>query len=307
MIPDLGTLFSQAYWLGHASSIKNALLLVSFTLVALWETFQPRKHLTTPTGRRWASNSAITLLFATPTTLLVRISNILLAVAVAHSRYGLLNREAVPLWIRCVLAILALDLFRYGAHRLYHSIPALWRVHQVHHADPDFDWSTSFLFHPGEFLLSQLAYLGAIAILAPPVIAVLGLEVIMVAQNLFVHANVRLSPWLDGALRQVVVTPDMHRVHHSDEFAEQNANFGDVFSLWDRIFGTYVAQPAAGHEAMGIGLRELALDRGLNLWQMLALPFRRRASIVANAAEAGGDEADLVRAGAPAATKTLDP
>lgn len=303
MIPNLGTLFSQGYWLEHASGIKNGLLLVSFTLVALWETFQPRRNLTTPAGRRWASNSAITLLFATPTTLVARISNILLAMAVAHSRYGLLNREAVPLWIRCVLAILALDLFRYGAHRLYHSIPALWRVHQVHHADPDFDWSTSFLFHPGEFLLSQLAYFGAIALLAPPAIAVLGLEVIMVAQNLFVHANVRISSWLDGALRQMVVTPDMHRVHHSDEFAEQNANFGDVFSLWDRIFGTYVAQPAAGHEAMGIGLRELALDRGLNLWQMLALPFRRQPGVDANASKAGGDGTGLVRAGTPAATK----
>jgi sterol desaturase/sphingolipid hydroxylase (fatty acid hydroxylase superfamily) len=303
VIPDLGTLFSQAYWLEHASSIKNGLLLASFTLFALWETFQPRRNLTTPAGRRWASNSAITLLFATPTTLVTRVSNVLLAMAVAHSRYGLLNREAVPLWIRFVLAILALDLFRYGAHRLYHSIPALWRVHQVHHADPDFDWSTSFLFHPGEFLLSQLAYFGAIAILAPPAIAVLGLEVIMVAQNLFVHANVRLSPWLDGALRQVVVTPDMHRVHHSDEFAEQNANFGDVFSLWDRFFGTYVAQPAAGHEGMGIGLRELALERGLNLWQMLALPFRRQPSVEVGATKAGGDGPDLVRAGARAATK----
>jgi len=303
VIPDLGTLFSQTYWLEHASSIKNGLLLVSFTLFALWETFQPRRNLTTPTGRRWASNSAITLLFATPTTLVTRVSNVLLAMAVAHSRYGLLNREAVPLWIRFVLAILALDLFRYGAHRLYHSIPALWRVHRVHHADPDFDWSTSFLFHPGEFLLSQLAYFAAIAILAPPAIAVLGLEVIMVAQNLFVHANVRLSPWLDGALRQVVVTPDMHRVHHSDEFAEQNANFGDVFSLWDRFFGTYVAQPAAGHEGMGIGLRELALERGLNLWQMLALPFRRQPSVEVSAAKTGGDGSDLAGAGARAATK----
>lgn len=303
MIPDLGTLFSQAYWFDHASSIKNGLLLVSFTLVALWETFQPRKHLTTPTGRRWASNSAITLLFATPTTLVARLSSILVALAVAHSRYGLLNREAVPLWIRCVLAILVLDLFRYGFHYLVHSTPALWRVHQVHHADPDFDWSTGFLFHPVEFVLAAAAYLGVIALIAPPAIAVLGLEVIMVAQNLFVHSNVRVPLWLDGALRQIVVTPDMHRVHHSNEFAEQNANFGDVFSLWDRIFGTYVDQPAAGHEAMGIGLRELALDRGLNLWQMLALPFRRRPGLDPSAAKTGGDGTGLVSANAPAAAK----
>jgi sterol desaturase/sphingolipid hydroxylase (fatty acid hydroxylase superfamily) len=303
VIPDLGALFSQAYWFEHASSIKNGLLLGSFALVALWETFQPRKRLTTPTGGRWANNSAITLFFATPTTLVARLSSIFVALAVAHSRYGLLNRQAVPLWIRCILAVLALDLFRYGFHYLFHSTPALWRVHQVHHADPDFDWSTGFLFHPVEFALAAAAYLGVIALLAPPAIAVLGLEVIMVAQNLFVHANVRLSPWFDGALRQVVVTPDMHRVHHSDEFAEQNANFGDVFSLWDRIFGTYVAQPAAGHEEMGIGLRELALDRGLNLWQMLALPFRRQPGVDASATKAGGDEADLLSADTPAATK----
>jgi sterol desaturase/sphingolipid hydroxylase (fatty acid hydroxylase superfamily) len=281
VIPDLGTLFSQAYWFEHASSIKNGLLLVSFTLVALWETFQPRKHLATPTGRRWANNTAITLLFATPTTLVARISTIFVALAVAHSRYGLLNREAVPFWIRCVLAVLALDLFRYGFHYLFHSTPALWRLHQLHHSDPDFDWSTGFLFHPVEFALAAAAYLGFIALIAPPAIAVLGLEIAIVTQNFFVHANGRVPRWLDSALRRVVVTPDMHRVHHSDEFAEQNANFGDVFPWWDWIFGTYQAQPAAGHERMGIGLRELALDRGLNLWEMLALPFRKQASVVA--------------------------
>jgi sterol desaturase/sphingolipid hydroxylase (fatty acid hydroxylase superfamily) len=199
--------------------------------------------------------------------------------------------------------VLALDLFRYGFHYLFHSIPALWRVHQVHHADPDFDWSTGFLFHPVEFALAAVAYLGVIALIAPPAIAVLGLEIAIVAQNLFVHSNVRVPLWLDGALRRLMVTPDMHRVHHSDEFAEQNTNFGDVFSLWDRFFGTYVDQPAAGHDAMGIGLRELALDRGLNLWQMLALPFRRQPSVDVSAAKADGDGPGLVRADAPAATE----
>lgn len=303
MIPDRGILFTQSYWFDHASSIKTTLLLAGFATIAIWETFQPRKNLATPTGRRWANNAAITFLFATPLASMLRLSGVLVALAVAHSRYGLLNRPAVPFWIRCVAAVLLLDLLRYGQHYLYHAVPALWRIHRVHHADPDFDWSTSFLFHPGEFVLSQGIYLCVIALLAPPAIAVLGLEVIMVAQNIFVHANVRVPLWIDGALRRIMITPDMHRVHHSDEFAEQNANFGDVFPWWDWIFGTYADQPAAGHDAMGIGLRELASDRGLNLWQMLALPFRRRSGLDPSAAKAGGDGADLVSANAPAPTK----
>ncbi len=275
LIPAPG-ISSSAYWFDNASSIKTWLLLVTFAFFAIWETFQPRKDLTTPTGRRWGNNVAINLLFLPALTALFKLSGVVMAVAVNHSRYGVLNREAVPFWIRCFASVLALDLLRYGLHYLYHAVQPLWRIHQVHHADPDFDWSTSFLFHPGEFALSQTAYIGAIALLAPPAIAVLGLEVIIVAQNIFVHANVRLPSWMDHALRWVMVTPDMHRIHHSDEITEQNSNFGDVFPWWDFLFGTYVAQPAAGHENMGIGLRELGLNRGLNLWEMLTLPLRKR-------------------------------
>lgn len=279
MLPGHGISYSSSFWIDHSNGVKAGLLLAAFFIFAVWETFQPRKDLTTPTGRRWANNVAINLLFTTPFAVLIRLSGVVVALAVAGSPFGLLNRPALPLWIRCLAAVLALDLLRYGQHYLYHAIAPLWRIHQVHHADPDFDWSTSFLFHPAEFLLSQCTYLLAIAILAPPAIAVLALEVIVIGQNIFVHANVGLPLWIDRALRRVIVTPDMHRVHHSDEFAEQNANFGDVFPWWDRIFGTYVAQPAAGHESMGIGLRELSLGKGLNVWQMLRLPLRPTGSL----------------------------
>jgi len=266
--------FSESYWFSHAGSAKSWLLLSAFAIIALWETFQPRKEPATPTGRRWANNAAVNFLLLAPLAVWLRLSGVVTALAVAHSRYGVLNHALIPFWMQCVAAVLLLDLLRYGQHYLYHALPPLWRVHQVHHSDPDFDWSTGFLFHPGEFLLSQAVYLGVIALLAPPAIAVLGLEVLLVAQNIFVHANVRLPLRIDRVLRRAIVTPDMHRVHHSGEFAEQNVNFGDVFPWWDFLFGTYLAQPAAGHECMEIGLPELGLKRGLNVGEILLLPFR---------------------------------
>lgn len=256
--------------------METILLLAAFAFFAIWESFLPRRELTAPTGRRWANHAALNLIFCSPAAALLRLNGFVVALLVAHSRFGILNRDVLPMWLRWTITVLALDLVRFAMHVLYHHVPAMWRIHRVHHADPDIDWSTSFLFHPGEFLLTQGAYLLTIAILAPPPLAVLTLEVLVVAQNIFVHANIRMPGWMDGAVRLVMITPDMHRVHHSDERCEQNTNYGDVFPWWDRIFGTYRAQPSGGHEGMGLGLRELRTTRGLNLLELLALPFRKR-------------------------------
>jgi sterol desaturase/sphingolipid hydroxylase (fatty acid hydroxylase superfamily) len=268
------------YWLQHEGNLKWALLVGAFTICALWETFRPRRELTVPTGRRWTRHAILAFALNSPLAWLLRLNALAVSIAVANSGYGVLNRPLFPWWARCVLSVLILDLFKYAQHRLYHAIPALWRVHRVHHADPDFDWSTSLLFHPGELLLTEGSYLALIALLAPPPLAVLGVELSVIAQNIFVHANVMLPARVEHALRRFLITPDMHRIHHSDEFAEQNANYGTVFPWWDRLFSTYVAEPAQGHEKMGIGLRGVP---GLGVLGLLGLPFRGAGTLACRA------------------------
>lgn len=255
-------------------SLDGNVLLGAFVTFALCETFRPRRALAAPVARRWINNALLGLVVNSPVTWIYPASAVALAAAVSTSSYGLLNRGVPPFWVRCILSFLLLDLLRYAQHRVYHAFPFLWRIHRVHHSDPDYDWSTSLLFHPGELLLTQGSYLAAIAILAPPPVAVLGLELATIVQNVFEHANVAVPTRTDAFLRRFLITPDMHRIHHSDEFAEQNANFGTVIPWWDRLFRTYVPQPAAGHEKMGIGLRELSQQRSLNVLGMLVLPFR---------------------------------
>jgi sterol desaturase/sphingolipid hydroxylase (fatty acid hydroxylase superfamily) len=258
----------------HEGSLKWALLLLAFVIFALWETYYPRRVLVASAARRWSSHALLSFLCNTLAAGIYRASAVVVASAVGASRYGLLNHEAIPPGVRCIIAVLLLDLLRYGQHCLYHAIPVLWRIHQVHHADPDYDWSTSLRFHPGEVLLTQGSYLAVVAVLAPPPVAVLCLELADVAENVFVHANISVPGWIDARLRWWLVTPDMHRIHHSDEFSEQNANFGVVFPWWDRLFRTYRQEPAAGHDKMRVGLREIDVKQGVGFLGMLALPFR---------------------------------
>jgi sterol desaturase/sphingolipid hydroxylase (fatty acid hydroxylase superfamily) len=263
----------------HEGSLKWALLLLAFVVFALWETYHPRRVLIASTARRWSSHAILSFICNTSAVWIFRASAVAVAAAVGTSRYGLLNREAIPYWVRCVIAVLLIDLLRYGQHYLYHAVPILWRIHKVHHADPDYDWSTSLRFHPGEILLTQGTYLAVIALLAPPALAVLCLELTDVVVNIFAHANVAVPGWIDAGLRRWLITPDMHRIHHSEEFLEQNTNFGVVFPWWDRLFGTYRQEPAGGHENMGVGLREVDVKQGVSLIGMLALPFRSASKI----------------------------
>jgi sterol desaturase/sphingolipid hydroxylase (fatty acid hydroxylase superfamily) len=208
--------------------------------------------------------------------LILRVGALVVAYSVAHSPYGLLNRESLPVWLRYALAILLVDLSRYAHHYLYHAVPILWRVHQVHHSDPDYDWSTGLRFHPLEGLLSQACDLLVIALLAPPVLAVLTLDVLEAALNLFQHANIALPQWIGSPLRLFLITPDMHRIHHSGDIADQNTNYGITFPWWDRLFGTYRQDPALGHDRMGVGMPEIPIEQACSLVGMLVMPFRRR-------------------------------
>ena len=172
------------------------------------------------------------------------------------------------------LAILALDLAIYLQHVLFHAVPALWRLHRMHHADQDIDVTTGVRFHPIEILLSMGIKLGVVAALGTPAVAVLAFEILLNATSMFNHSNVRMPLWLDRALRWIVVTPDMHRVHHSIVVRETNSNFGFNLPWWDRLFGTYRDQPEAGHDAMTIGIQQFREPGEQRLDRMLTQPFR---------------------------------
>jgi sterol desaturase/sphingolipid hydroxylase (fatty acid hydroxylase superfamily) len=187
---------------------------------------------------------------------------------------GLLNKPWLPLAVRCILTVLLLDLLKYAVHRAFHTLPLLWRVHQMHHSDPDFDVSTAVRVHPIEAVLTQGVYLATIGILAPPPAAVLLTELTSIFSSFFGHANASLPQWVEKPALTVFVTPDMHRIHHSEEAGEQTANLGNILSWWDRFFGTYIPTPAAGQDAMIFGLKGFQNDRSLGVGFMLAQPFR---------------------------------
>jgi sterol desaturase/sphingolipid hydroxylase (fatty acid hydroxylase superfamily) len=256
---------------------RGGVFLLLFAFFAGLEVFAPRRSRALPRGSRWPTNLAMTVL----NTLALRALAILLpllaigaAVDAESNGWGLLNRTGWPTWIEVLLAILALDLAIWAQHLVTHKVPLFWRFHRVHHADRDMDVTTGFRFHPVEILASMLLKVGLVYLLGPSALAVLVFEVILSGTSLFNHANLALPDWFDRPLRLILVTPDMHRVHHSVHHAEHNSNYGFALSVWDRIFRTYVAEPKAGHDAMTVGL-EWQDERPARLGWVLWLPFRR--------------------------------
>jgi sterol desaturase/sphingolipid hydroxylase (fatty acid hydroxylase superfamily) len=253
--------------------IRLGVFAAVFALVALAETLAPRRPLAIRRRVRWPNNLAIVALDV----LLVRVIFPTAAVGVAvlaEARgFGLFNVVAAPPWLALAAAVVLLDLAIYLQHVLFHAVPALWRLHRMHHADLDFDVTTGARFHPIEILLSMLIKMAVVAALGAPALAVVVFEVLLNATAMFNHGNVRLPEALDRVLRWLVVTPDMHRVHHSVVPAETNSNFGFSLPWWDRLFGTYRAQPAAGHEAMTIGIAQFRSERDLWLDRLLIQPF----------------------------------
>ena len=237
------------------------------------ETLWPRRPLTAPKNRRWLSNLSILGLSTLLIRLLVPVIPTGVALYAADKGIGLLHLVPLPEWSAIVISVLLLDMIIYWQHVLFHRIPVLWRIHRMHHADTDIDASTGIRFHTIEFILSIGLKLAAILILGPPVIAVIAFEILLNGCALFNHANVHLPVGLDKWLRLFVVTPDMHRVHHSTSPAEFNTNYGFNMPWWDRLFGTYKPQPDLGHEAMKIGLNIFRDPEYLSLRKMLAMPF----------------------------------
>jgi sterol desaturase/sphingolipid hydroxylase (fatty acid hydroxylase superfamily) len=265
----------EPFILANEPTIRLAFFLGVFAVIGLWEVVAPRRALTVSKTMRWASNLGLVAL----NTLLLRLVFPLAAAGIAAfavaNGWGLLNHFQVPFWIAVPVAAVAMDFVIWLQHVMVHAVPALWRLHRVHHADLDYDVTTGARFHPIEIALSMLIKFATIAVLGPPVLAVVIFEVLLNATAMFNHGNIRLPVALDAVLRWVVVTPDMHRVHHSVDDDETNSNFGFNLPWWDRLFGTYRAQPRAGHEAMTIGIhghtdpQEVARLDG-----MLMLPFR---------------------------------
>jgi sterol desaturase/sphingolipid hydroxylase (fatty acid hydroxylase superfamily) len=257
---------------------EGAVRLIAFfgTLLAmvLWEVVAPRRRLSQPRGRRWPSNLGIVAL----NTILLRLifpGAALGGAWLAHRQgVGLFNMFDLPPVVAVIAAVVVLDFTIYLQHRLFHAVPILWRLHRMHHADLDIDVTTGARFHPVEILLSLLIKLAVVIALGAPPLSVLLFEVLLNATAMFNHGNVRLAAGLDRWLRLLVVTPDMHRVHHSVVLAETNSNFGFNLPWWDGLLGSYQAQPAAGHEAMRIGLEVFREPSELRLDRMLLQPFR---------------------------------
>ena len=265
----------EQFILANEPAIRLGFFLGVFALVALWELAAPRRALTVSKTLRWASNLGLVALNTVLLRLVFPLAAVGIAAFAAANGWGLLNHFQVPFWLALPVAVIAMDLVIWLQHVMVHAVPALWRLHRVHHADPNYDVTTGARFHPIEIGLSMLIKFATITVLGPPMLAVVIFEVLLNATAMFNHGNIRLPAALDRALRWVVVTPDMHRVHHSIEDDETNSNFGFNLPWWDRLFGTYRAQPRAGHEGMTIGIRGHADPREVaRLDGMLLLPFR---------------------------------
>ncbi|WP_235017122.1 sterol desaturase family protein [Tistlia consotensis] len=247
-------------------------------LMAGWELLAPRRPQAIGRDLRWPSNLGIVVLDTLLLRLVFPTAAVGFALLAAERGWGLFNAVAVPEWLAVVGSVLILDLAIYLQHVLFHAVPAFWRLHRMHHADLEFDVTTGLRFHPFEILLSMGIKLAVVALLGPPAVAVLIFEVLLNATSLFNHGNVGMPAGLDRALRWIVVTPDMHRVHHSILPHETNSNFGFNLPWWDRLLGTYRAQPSAGHEAMTLGIEQFRTPRDLWLDRLLTQPFRGPAS-----------------------------
>ncbi|WOI31165.1 sterol desaturase family protein [Sulfitobacter dubius] len=259
-------------------TIRLAAFLSVLVAMALWEVAAPRRRREIPRVIRWTNNLALLVLDTAILRLTFPIIAVGLAVMAEDRGWGLFNNIDVPFWLAIVVSMLLLDLAIYLQHVMFHAIPGLWRLHRMHHADLDFDATTGLRFHPVEILISMGIKLAVVAAPGPPAVAVLLFEVILNATALFNHANIDLPRPVDRVLRLIVVTPDMHRVHHSVDPRETNSNYGFNLPWWDRLLGTYIAQPAKGHEGMEIGIEQFRTPRDLWLDRMLIQPVRGPAS-----------------------------
>jgi len=257
--------------------IRLAAFAGVFLAMAIWELLTPRRPQAIARNWRWPNNLGVVALDVLLVRILSPVTAVGLALVAEAHGFGLFNLIVLPRWASIIVSVILLDLAIYLQHVLFHAVPALWRLHRMHHADLEIDVTTGLRFHPVEILLSTGIKLAVVAAFGTPAAAVLVFEVLLNATSMFNHSNVRVAPRLDRVLRWFVVTPDMHRVHHSIVRRETNSNFGFNLPWWDRLLGTYRAEPAAGHDGMTIGIEQFRNPRELGLDRMLLQPFRGEA------------------------------
>ncbi len=261
------------------TTLRIGVFAAVFILFSALEALAPRRARRTNRFVRWSTNGAMLVL----STILIRVTGLLIPLIAASAAalyaaklgFGLFNWLALPFWLEVILAMVLLDLAIWVQHLISHKIPLLWRLHRVHHADRDLDASSALRFHPIEMVLSALYKIVIVLLLGPVVLAVVLFEIILNASAMFNHANLALPLWLDRILRTLFVTPDMHRVHHSIHRAEHDHNYGFCLSIWDRLFRTYTAQPAGGHQQMTVGLSAYQDEPTQHLAWSLKLPLQR--------------------------------
>jgi sterol desaturase/sphingolipid hydroxylase (fatty acid hydroxylase superfamily) len=254
---------------------RLGIFLGVFAVMAVWEVWRPRRQLVQPKLQRWGVNLTLTVL----DTFVVRVTVGAIAVSAAvlaeQRQWGILHLLQVPGWVNVLSSFLVLDFAIYLQHVLFHALPLFWRLHRVHHTDLDFDVTTGVRFHPIEILVSMLYKAALVLVLGAAPGAVLTFEIILNACSQFNHSNIQLSERLDRLLRLLLITPDVHRVHHSVLAVETDSNFGFSVPFWDRLCGTYRAQPASPHASMSLGLENYRDPNALSLVKLLLLPFKR--------------------------------
>ncbi|MHC1727059.1 MAG: sterol desaturase family protein [Syntrophobacteraceae bacterium] len=254
-------------------AIRLVIFLGLFFVMAVWEILAPRRRLTESRKKRWLNNFVLISLNPLLVYIIFPILPVGMALLAQSRGWGMLHAVSVPYPLAVLIGVIALDFVIYLQHVLFHRIPVLWRLHMVHHADLDIDVSTGLRFYPIEIAVSMGIKLTAVWAIGPPALAVLIFEIVLNSMSMFNHGNVYIPPKLDEFLRLFVVTPDMHRVHHSIIPQETGSNFGFNLPWWDRLLGTYRSQPSEGHEGMTIGLSYLRDPEKLNLPRLLILPF----------------------------------
>ena len=253
--------------------LRLTIFIIVFLALAILEMIFPRRKLMMSKNRRWFTNIGMGVF----NTVLIRVTIPLAGVGAAlfaqDRNWGLLNLIGALDWVSIVIFLLLFDLVIYFQHRVFHFISPLWRLHRMHHTDVDYDVTTGNRFHPASILISTLIKLGLIFLMGPLPVAIVAAEVLLNITSMFNHSNIRISPRLDALLRYLIVTPDMHRVHHSVEHKEHNKNFGFNFPWWDRLFGTYLAQPESSHETMEIGIHGFQDNKSASFIRLLIQPF----------------------------------
>ncbi len=259
--------------LGNETAVRLGFFFSILAVMAGWETVAPRRALSVSKAVRWYSNLGVVVLNSIIARLIFPLAPVAVALLAGDRGWGLLNMAAVPPWLAVASSVVLLDLAIYLQHVMFHAAPVLWLVHRMHHADLDFDVTTGARFHPIEIILSVVIKMAVVVLIGAPAAAVLIFEVLLNATAMFNHSNVRIWPALDRIIRLAVVTPDMHRVHHSTIPCETNSNFGFNLPWWDRLCGTYLDQPRRGHLDMTIGIDLFREPAELHLHRMLVQPL----------------------------------